>query len=591
MAQQVFDDEVLGKAYDGRLMRKAIVFVLPYKKQLVVALLAMIVAKSADLVAPQLVGYAIDKGIGKGDTKVVMAAAVIYVVTYLVYWIGQYWQGVLVSKLGQTVIYDIRRTIFSHVQGMSLDFFDKREVGRIISRLTSDVDSLNALLTAASLSLVSDTISLIAVLVIMAKMNLKLTLLIFTLSPFLWAVTSIFRAKSRVAYRNIRQKVATVTAHVAENISGVKVVKSFSREKENLRRFEVVNEENKDALMRAGFLGAVFWPTIDIIFAGGTAMVFWYGGMQIVSGVLTIGALVKFYLYLDRFFTPIRNMSQFYQTMQGAMAGAERIFEILDTEPTIKNSPGAAVMPVVRGDVEFRNVNFAYGEKPILQDMSFAATAGQTIALVGPTGAGKTTIINLLGRQYDIQSGTILIDGLDIRDVTLKSLRRQIGVVLQDSFLFPGSVKDNIRYGRLDASDQEVEAAARAVGAHEFISHMDKGYNTDIHEGGSNISSGQKQLLSFARALLADPRILILDEATSSIDTATEMVIQEALRTLLKGRTSFVIAHRLSTISEADKILAIEDGRVVESGTHRELLNRDGLYRRLHDMQFSADHM
>jgi ABC-type multidrug transport system fused ATPase/permease subunit len=380
-----------------------------------------------------------------------------------------------------------------------------------------------------------------------------------------------------------------VTATVAENVTGVRVVKSFSREGENLKRFKQVNRENQQAYIHARAVGGVFWASIEVIGGIGTAMVYWYGGRQVMANTLTLGEIVAFALLLDRLLVPIRSMSQIYHAMQSAMAGAERIFEILDTPPAVADKEGAIEIQRIEGNVKFDHVNFSYGETPILKDICFDARPGETIALVGPTGAGKTTIINLLGRQYDVKSGSITIDGTDLRDMTLVSLRRQMGIVLQDSFLFPGSVKENIRYGRLDATYEEIEEVAKIVGAHEFIANMADGYDTKIQEGASNLSAGQKQLVSFARALLANPRILILDEATSSVDAYTELLIQDALKKLFEGRTSFVIAHRLSTISEADRILVIEAGQIMESGTHEELLKHDGLYRKLYDAQFKYD--
>ena len=589
MRRQVYDDELLGKAFDPKLARKALVFVLPYKKQLGIALAAMLATSATGLVAPHLMQVAIDDGMKKANMRVLTVVAGIYIATYLVRWLCQYCQTLVVAILGQHVLYDIRHKLFSHLQGLSLRFFDKREVGRIIARLTSDVEALNELLTSGALSVVTDVITVIWIIIILMYKNLHLALLTFSLMPLMWIVTSVFRSKARLAYRDVRKKVATVTARVAENVSGVRVVKSFSREKENLRRFEEVNLENRRAYMRAAAIRSAFAPLIAIISAGGICMVYWYGGVRVIAETLTVGLLVGFIGYMERFFTPIRDMSTLYDTMQSAMAGAERIFDILDTEPDIQNKPGAIQMPPIRGNVGFKNVTFAYGDTPVLKDVSFSVEAGQTVALVGPTGAGKTTIINLLSRQYDIQSGSIPIDGHDIRNVTMESLRSQMGVVLQDPFLFPGSVKENIRYGRLDATDQEVEAVAKTVGADEFIRALPQGYDTDVREGGSILSVGQKQLVSFARALLADPRILILDEATSSIDTQTEMLIQEALGKLLKGRTSFVIAHRLSTIVGADRILVMDGGRVVQSGKHKELLRKGGLYKRLYDMQFDYE--
>ena len=589
MRRPVYDDELLGKAFDPKLARKALVFVLPYKKQLGIALVAMLATSATGLVAPHLMQVAIDDGMKKGNMRVLTVVAGIYMATYLVRWLCQYFQTLAVAILGQHVLYDIRHKLFSHLQGLSLRFFDKREVGRIIARLTSDVEALNELLTSGALSVITDVVMVIGIVVILVHKNLHLALLIFSLMPFLWIVTSVFRSKARVAYRDVRRKVATVTASVAENVSGVRVVKSFSREKENLRRFEEVNLENRRAYMRAAAIHAGFVPLIAIISAVGLCIVYWCGGLRVIAGTLTVGVLVAFIGYMERFFTPIRDMSTLYHTMQSAMAGAERIFDVLDTEPDVQEGPRSIEMPPIRGHVDFKNVTFAYEDTPVLKDVSFEVEQGKTIALVGPTGAGKTTIINLVSRQYDIQSGSILIDGHDIRNVTTRSLRRQMGVVLQDPFLFPGSVKENIRYGRLDATDQEVEAVAKTVGADEFIRELPKRYDTDVREGGSLLSAGQKQLLSFARALLADPRILILDEATSSIDTQTEMLIQKALGKLLKARTSFVIAHRLSTIVAADKIIVVDGGQIVEIGTHKELLANDGLYKRLYDMQFNYE--
>ena len=586
MAKHVYDDEILGKAFDPRLARKALVFVKPYKGLLTLAAIVVLATSGIGLIQPKLWKMAIDEGIGKRDMDVVVRVALMYLGVFAVRWVFQVIQTIVVQRLGQSVLHDIRHTVFSHLQNLSLSFFDKREIGRIIARLTSDVDAVNDLLTSSTLSIVTDIFMVVGIVVILVRENLQLALITFSLVPVMAIVTSLFRAKARLAYRDVRRKVATVTASVAENVSGVRVVKSFSREGENLRRFKQVNQDNRQAVLYAARIQAVFGPLITVLTMCGICAVYWYGGLQVIAGVLTIGVLVEFAAYMNLFYAPIRDMSTLYQTMQGAMAGAERIFDILDTEQEIKDSPSAKDLPQINGYVEFKKVDFAYDETPILRDVSFDVAPGQTVAFVGPTGAGKTTIINLLGRQYDIRGGSITIDGHDVREVTIRSLRRQMGVVLQDAFLFPGSIKENIRYGRLEATDQEVEAVAMTVGLHEFIMELPQKYETDVREGGTKLSSGQKQLVSFARALLADPRILILDEATSSVDTQTEVIIQQALRELLRGRTSFVIAHRLSTIVEADMILVIEGGEIVERGTHQELLDSGGVYAKLYDMQF-----
>jgi len=586
MPRPVFEDEILGKAFDSRLTRKALVFLVPHVKPLLVALVATLVTTAANLVPPYLSAVAIDRGIGQGNYHVLAQCALLYLGTYIIYWGFQYIQGRILSILSQHVIFDIRHTLFQHLTRQSLEFFDNIMVGRLISRIVGDVGSLNQFLTSGLITLVNGTFQLVGIILIMIHLNAKLTMVSMAMLPLVMTISLVFRGKVRRAYKNVRIKAATVTAHVAENVTGVKAVKSFSREKENLKRFERVNTENSRAVMRAVTLSSILNPILMTISIVAAAIIYLYGGYQIQAGVLKVGIVVAFIGYTERFFQPINQLSQLYHTMQGAMAGAERIFEILDREPAIQDKPDAIEMPPIEGDVEFRNVTFAYRDDPVLKDVSFKVKAGETIALVGPTGAGKTTIISLLARQYEIEQGEILIDGHDIRDVKMASIRSQVSVVLQDSFLFPISVKENIRYGNLDATDQEVEAAAKDLGVDEFICNLPQGFKTEVHEGASKLSTGQKQLVAFVRALIANPRILILDEATSSIDTYTELLIQQALSRLLKGRTSFVIAHRLSTIFEADRIMVIDDGRIAETGTHRELLELGGVYRRLYDAQF-----
>ncbi|MDP3487802.1 MAG: ABC transporter ATP-binding protein, partial [Bacillota bacterium] len=420
------------------------------------------------------------------------------------------------------------------------------------------------------------------------RMNWQLALVTFTTFPFLLLIATRFRGRMQQAYHEVRRKAATVNANLQESISGVRVTQSFVREDKNAQRFDETNQDNMQANMQAAQLNSAFGPLVEIVATLGVCIVVWYGGLLIKADILTIGVVFAFLRYVSRFFMPIRDLSQVYNVWQAATVSIDRIFELLDTEPIVKDSPDAIELPQIEGHVCFEGVTFGYKpDQPILYNINITVEPGQTVALVGPTGAGKSSTINLLSRFYDPQQGKITIDGYDVRDVTQRSLHQQLGIVLQDTFIFAGTVKDNIRYGNPDATDEEVEASAKAVNAHDFIMRLPDGYGTEVHERGARLSIGQRQLISFARALLANPRILILDEATSSVDAYTEVLIQKALETLLKGRTSFVIAHRLSTIRNADRIITIDNGRVVEQGTHEELLQSpNGVYRTLYDMQF-----
>jgi ABC-type multidrug transport system fused ATPase/permease subunit len=461
------------------------------------------------------------------------------------------------------------------------------EAGRIISRMTGDVAALNEFLTGGVVAIASDFFVLIGIVVLMFSMNWQLALLTMSVVPPIAIATHVYRGRSRAMYREVRQQNAVVTGYLAENISGVRAVQAFAREAVNLRNFEAVNRENLRRLLKATAFSSGFGPVTTFISTLATVGIIWFGGQRVLEGALTIGSLYAFMAYVGRFFEPINDLSSKYNSMQAAMAGGERVFELLDTPPAVQDKPEAPALPAISGRVVFDNVHFEYvPDRPVLRGVSLVAEPGELIALVGHTGAGKSSVINILLRFYDIKSGAITIDGHDIRDVTTESLRRQVGLVLQEPFLFSGSIRDNIRYGKLDATEEEVLAAAKAVNLHEFVESLPFGYDTEVQERGSTLSQGQRQLLSFARALIADPRILILDEATSSVDTTTEKLIQAALEVLMRGRTSFVIAHRLSTIESASQIIVLRSGQIIEQGTHAELLARDGYYYNLYSMQF-----
>ncbi|MBI5304600.1 MAG: ABC transporter ATP-binding protein [Chloroflexi bacterium] len=591
------EDSIIGKAYDPKLARRLVKYLIPYKWQLVVALAWMLFAMSAYIAGPYLIKVALDDGIAAGNVGVLQQAVGLYLLASVAFWIGTYFRVRTMAVTGQSIIYDLRRELFAHLQSLSLGFFSRYAVGRLISRVINDVGVLRELITWAVIAVARDFFDLFGTLLAMFALNWQLTLLSFLVLPLMGIATEIFRRRARENYRRVRSAVGWVNAVLNENIVGVRVVQSFSREDYNYEVFaREVNGNHLSATNIAALTISVFFPTVDFLGSVALGLVMYVGGIAVLGGVglagsapFTAGTLVAFALYIDRFFNPIRDLAQRYNNFQAAMASSERIFELLDTPVEVKDAPNASELPTIRGDVDFVNVGFHYSDDPapILEQINLRVAAGQTIALVGETGAGKSTLVKLVSRFYDVTDGALMIDGMDIRSVTQDSLRRQMGVVLQDPFLFSGTIKENIGYGALDAPEDKVVEAAQAVGAHEFIMNLDKGYDTLVGEGGAILSGGQRQLISFARALLADPRILVLDEATSSVDTQTERVIQTALERLLKDRTSFVIAHRLSTITRADKIVVIEKGRIVEAGTHAELLLKRGAYFELYTMAFA----
>lgn len=492
------------------------------------------------------------------------------------------------AKVSNKIILTIRQELYVHIQSLSFSFFDSRPTGKILARIIGDVNSLNDLFSNSVTNLIPDMIKIIIVVMIMLSMNFQLALLSLTTLPFLLLSMFCIQIVSRKRWQTYRKKNSLMNAYIHEDFSGIKVIHSFAAEEYTSKRFYTHLNDLKTAFVHAVKMNDLFWPITEFSWGLGSIIVFWFGVSMLNSGDITVGLLVAFTGYISIFWRPIVNISDFYNLLVINMAGAERIFNIMDIKVDIKDMENARVLPEIKGDVVFENVSFSYDDDNIvLNDVSFQVKAGETIALVGPTGAGKTTIVNLVSRFYEAQKGRVLIDGYDVKEVTLESLRGQMGIMTQDTFMFSGTIKDNIRYGKLDASDEEIINAAKAVSAHDFIMKLEKGYDTDINERGSRLSVGQRQLIAFARALLANPRILILDEATASIDTQTERLIQKGIERLLAGRTSFVIAHRLSTIQNADRIMVIDEGKIKEMGTHRELLEKKGLYYDLFKAQFN----
>lgn len=581
-------DEVAFKGYDPHVIRRMLDFVHPYHWQLILAVILMLVSSAAAVVGPYLVKVAIDSGISTGSLSVLRQAVLIYLAVSLIQWATIYFRVNLMAHVGQSIIYDLRARLFSHLQDLSLSFFSHFSVGRIIVRVINDVGVLREFITWAMLAIARDLFALVGIVLVMLGMDLRLSLLTFSVLPIMVWMTLIFKKRARENYRAVRSAISWVNSVLAENINAVRVVQAFTREDLNYTDFHSrINQNNLDVNVKAARVAAAFPAIIDFLGSLATALVVWFGATAVIRGgdqPVTPGVLVAFILYINRFFDPIRDLSRRYDSFQSTMAAGERIFNLLDTPIEIQDAPDAIELPQIEGEIVFDHVSFQYSDQDpeetqqVLIDINLRIPAGQTVALVGETGAGKTTLIKLIARFHDPTEGRILIDGFDLRQVQQSSLRRQMGIVLQDPFLFNGTVAENIRFGWLEATDTEVEEAARAVGAHEFIIRLRHGYQTPVEEGGALLSVGQRQLISFARALLANPRILILDEATSSVDTQTERIIQQAMTRLLKGRTSFVIAHRLSTVVNADRIIVIHNGQVIEQGTHDELLSKGGYY-------------
>jgi ATP-binding cassette subfamily B protein/subfamily B ATP-binding cassette protein MsbA len=574
-------EELYDKGVNPQTAKRLVDFIRPYTWRLVLSVILMLIASAASVAGPYFVKIAIDSGLDGGNAVLLRYTILAYLAVSVIQWVGTYYRVNLMAWVGQSLIYDVRKKLFAHLQELSLGFYSRYSVGRVITRAINDVETLRDFMTWAFLAIARDVFTLALIIVVMLGMDVRLALLTFSVLPIMILITILFRRASRAAYRKVRAAISWVNSVLAENVNGVRVVQAFSRQKQNYEHFrDYVNRYHLERAVATARISSVFSPSVDILGAIATGLVVWLGGTAVLGETISAGVLVAFILYIDRFFEPIRDLSRRYDALQSTMIGWERIMGLLDTPVEVQDGPEAGELPVLRGEVSFEHVSFHYSDDPapILTNIDLHIRPGETVALVGETGAGKTTLVKLLSRFHDPTGGRIRVDGHDLCSVTQASLRRQMGVVLQDPFLFNGTVAENIRFGRLAATDAEVEAAAKAVGAHDFIDHLRKGYETSVEEGGVMLSVGQRQLLSFARALLTDPRILILDEATSSVDTQTEQIIQKALRRLLKGRTSFVIAHRLSTITNADRIVVIHDGRIIEQGSHAELLTKQGMY-------------
>ncbi len=581
------EDEVLGKAYDSKLMRRLLGYIKPYRKYVIFAIILNIIVASLGPLRPYLMKIAIDKYISHGNLKGLLIISLILLASLMLQSFIQYFLTYYTQYLGQKTIFDIRRQLFRHTQSLALRFFDKTPIGRTVTRVTNDIQSLNDLFSSGIIMVFSDVFIIIWILGFMFFMDVKLSLVTLSVLPFLIYGTFLFRRKVRESYRNVRLHLARLNAFMQEHVTGMNIVQIFNKQITELKRFLSINKDYREANIRSTFYYAIFYPGVELISAIATGLIIWYGGGEFIRGSLHVGVLIAFILYTDMFFRPIRDLSEKYNILQTAMASSERIFKLLDNKTFVKDPDDPVRVEKIKGNIEFKNVWFAYNKEDyVLKDVSFKIAPGETIAIVGHTGAGKTSLINILSRFYDINKGEILIDGIDIRRMTKKDIRKFISIVLQDVFLFSGTVQSNISMSNDEIPLEKLKEAAKIVGADKFIEALPGKYDEFVKERGATLSVGQKQLISFARALAYDPQILVLDEATSSVDTETELMIQKAIEKLLIGRTAIVIAHRLSTIQSADKIIVMHKGEVREIGNHQELLAKRGIYYKLYQLQY-----
>ncbi len=587
-----WDYQEIGKIYDWTLIKRLGPYLAPYKKRVIIAIMAMTITAGMQYSQPFIIAKGLEAAVRGSSVSTLNLIGIALVALAVVAWLAQMLQQVMTAWVGHRLLLNLRNELFGHLQKLSLSFYDREEVGRVMSRLTSDVTVMQELLTTGMLNVLTDIIGLIVVIFFMFLLDVQLAVVSLSVVPVLVVAMAIWQRYAQQAFIRVRLAIAQVNSNINQNVSGIRVVQSLRREGVNLRKFDQLNEENRQSNLRAVQLQAVVIPLVEILSTTATVLVIIVIGVRLFNGSLdpaaAAGLALGFTLFIQRFFTPVRDIVLQYTMLQRAMAGAHRVFEVLDTEPEIVDAPDAVELEDVEGRVDFNHVDFSYVEGvPVLKDFDLHVEPGETIALVGHTGAGKTSVTALINRSYEIQDGSIQIDGIDLREIKRKSLTRRMSVVLQEPYLFSGTIRENIRYGRLDATDEEIERAAEAVGAHEFISREPDGYEAVLNEGGKNLSVGQRQLIAFARAVVADPRIIILDEATANVDTHTERVIQRALSTLLSGRTSFVIAHRLSTIRGADRIVVMRNGEIIEIGSHDELMELDGAYADLYRMTFT----